>query len=141
MVARWRKFAQLFVQIKNLARVQASTRTSLARRSQPENVLLLSKFTSKLVTWDNVVSLQLEHLDGAKRVFVVVRETKLSEGALSDARYCSEASRYVNVIEFVLLASNEDEPGLAQRWSVSPRHWARRTCLLRGRLKWRSTAR
>ncbi|KAF1791464.1 WD40/YVTN repeat-like-containing domain [Phytophthora cactorum] len=119
------KAAQLFVQMKNLARaaplmtrVKASkVHAQFARAKEAAGEFAAAaEAYERAGEMDNVVRLQLEHLDGAERAFEIVRETKSSEGALSAARYCAEAGRYPNAIEFLLLANKEDEAfALAQQ--------------------------
>ncbi|ETM43841.1 hypothetical protein L914_10843 [Phytophthora nicotianae] len=119
------KAAQLFVHMKNLARaapLMARVKASKVHAQFARAKEAAGEFASAAEAYeragemDNVVRLQLEHLDGAERAFEIVRETKSSEGALSAARYCAEAGRYPNAIEFLLLANKEDEAfALAQQ--------------------------
>ncbi|RLN52430.1 hypothetical protein BBJ29_007206 [Phytophthora kernoviae] len=119
------KAAQLFVQIKNLSRaapLMARVKTSKVHAQFARAKEAAGEFAAAAEAYeragemDNVVRLQLEHLDGAERAFEIVRETKSSEGALSAARYCAEAGRIQNAIEFLLLANKEGEAfALAQQ--------------------------
>uniref|UniRef100_H3HC99 Anaphase-promoting complex subunit 4 WD40 domain-containing protein n=1 Tax=Phytophthora ramorum TaxID=164328 RepID=H3HC99_PHYRM len=119
------KAAQLFVQMKNLARaapLMARVKASKIHAQFARAKEAAGEFAAAAEAYeragemDNVVRLQLEHLDGADRAFEIVRETKSSEGALSAARYCAEDGRYPNAIEFLLLANKEDEAfALAQQ--------------------------
>ncbi|KAG7395718.1 WD repeat-containing protein 19 [Phytophthora boehmeriae] len=119
------KAAQLFVQIKNLSRaapLMARVKTSKVHAQFARAKEATGEFAAAAEAFeragemDNVVRLQLEHLDGAERAFEIVRETKSSEGALSAARYCAEAGRIQNAIEFLLLANKEGEAfALAQQ--------------------------
>lgn len=122
---QFEKAAQLFVQMNNLARagplmdrVKASkVHAQFARAKETgKEFAAAAEAYERAGEMNNVVRLQLEHLDGAERAFEIVRETKSSEGALSAARYCAEAGRYPNAIEFLLLANKEDEAfALAQQ--------------------------
>nr|CCA16506.1 PREDICTED: similar to WD repeat domain 19 putative [Albugo laibachii Nc14] len=58
---------------------------------------------------DNVVRIQLEHLNNIEKAFEIVRATKSSEGALSAAKYCTKAGYFPIAIEFLLLANKEDD--------------------------------
>ncbi|KAG1699797.1 hypothetical protein DVH05_012692 [Phytophthora capsici] len=119
------KAAQLFVQMKNLARaapLMTRVKASKVHAQYARAKEAAGEFAAAAEAYehagemDNVVRLQLEHLDGAEKAFDIVRETKSSEGALSAARYCADAGRYQNAIEFLLLANKEDEAfALAQQ--------------------------
>ncbi|RLN32585.1 hypothetical protein BBJ28_00018526 [Nothophytophthora sp. Chile5] len=119
------KAAQLFVQMNNLARaapLMARVKTTKVHAQFARAKEAAGEFAAAAEAYeragemDSVVRLQLEHLDGAERAFEIVRQTKSSEGALAAARYCAEARRFTNAIEFLLLANKEDEAfALAQQ--------------------------
>lgn len=148
------KAAQLFVQMKNLARaapLMARVKASKVHAQFARAKEAAGEFAAAAEAYeragemDNVVRLQLEHLDGAERAFEIVRETKSSEGALSAARYCSKLVVIRTPLSSCCWPTRKTRPLLwrssTARWSVSPQHWARRTCLRRGPHNWPSTTR
>ncbi|KAF0696799.1 Aste57867_12461 [Aphanomyces stellatus] len=58
---------------------------------------------------DNVVRIQLEHLQNPEKAFAIVKATKSSEGASAVAKYCIESGNYAAAIDFLLLANREDD--------------------------------
>ncbi|OQS06139.1 hypothetical protein THRCLA_01800 [Thraustotheca clavata] len=58
---------------------------------------------------DNVVRIQLEHLNSPEKAFSIVKATKSSEGASVVAKHCIDTGNYSAAIDFLLMANREEE--------------------------------
>ncbi|DAZ95514.1 TPA: LOW QUALITY PROTEIN: hypothetical protein N0F65_001853, partial [Lagenidium giganteum] len=114
----YEKAAQIYIQMKSLAKaapLMSKVKTPKIHAQFGRAKEAAGEFSAASEAYeaandmDNVVRIQLDHLNNPEKAFSIVRDTKSSEGALVVAKYCSESGNYKCAIEFLLMANKEEE--------------------------------
>ncbi|OQR99725.1 hypothetical protein ACHHYP_04614 [Achlya hypogyna] len=122
---QYEKAAQIYIQLKQLGKAGPlmakvtvpKVHAQFARAKEAAGEFAAASDAYEAAgDMDNVVRIQLEHLNSPERAFTIVKATKSSEGASVVAKHCVDTGNYGAAIDFLLMANREEEAfALAQQ--------------------------
>ncbi|KDO28279.1 hypothetical protein SPRG_06330 [Saprolegnia parasitica CBS 223.65] len=115
---QYEKAAQIYIQMKQLGKaapLMAKVTVPKVHAQFAKAKEAMGEFSAASDAYeaandmDNVVRIQLEHLNSPERAFAIVKATKSSEGASVVAKHCIDTGNYAAAIDFLLMANREEE--------------------------------